>query len=79
MPFFHLEDVYVVLLIQKLGYHLKGFQGFNADQPTLDACLYNEKSLVTAHYMTPAMIKQMWNAKCVPRTGTLNVLHAPSK
>ena len=68
VPFFHLEDVYVALCVQKLGYHLKGFQGFNADHPKLDACLYNGKSLVTAHYMTPTMIKQMWNTKCVSRS-----------
>ena len=68
VPFFHLEDVYVALCVQKLGYHLKGFQGFNTDHPKLDACVYNGKSLVTAHYMTSTMIKQMWNAKCVSRS-----------
>ena len=68
VPYFHLEDVYVALCIKKLGYHLKGFPGFNPGHPKLDACLYNGKSLVTAHYMTPAMTRQMWKAKCVPRT-----------
>ena len=68
VPYFHLEDVYVALCIKKLGYHLKGFPGFNPGHPKLDACLYNGKSLVTAHYMTPAMIRQMWKAKCVPKT-----------
>ena len=67
VPYFHLEDVYVALCIKKLGYHLKGFPGFNPGRPKLDACLYNGKSLVTAHYMTPAMTRQMWKAKCVPR------------
>ena len=68
VPFFHLEDVYVALCIKKLGYHLRGFPGFNPGHPKLDACLYNGKSLVTAHYMTPAMTRQMWKAKCVPNT-----------
>ena len=67
VPYFHLEDVYVALCIKKLGYHLKGFPGFNPGRPDLDVCLYNGDSLVTAHYMTPAMTKQMWNAKCASR------------
>ena len=65
VPFFHLEDVYVALCIQKLGYHAKSFPGFNRLRPELDACLFNGKWLVTAHYMTPTMIRQMWNDKCV--------------
>ena len=64
VPYFHLEDVYVALCIKKLGYHLKGFPGFNPGRPNLDACLYNGNSLLTAHYMTPAMIRQIWGAKC---------------
>ena len=68
VPFFHLEDVYVALCIKKLWYHLKGFPGFNADRPKLDACLYIGNNLVTAHYMTPNMTRQMWKAKCVQRT-----------
>ena len=68
VPFFHLEDVYVALCIRKLGYQLKGFPGFNPDRPKLDACLYNGKHLVTAHYMTPNMTRQMWKAKCVQST-----------
>ena len=63
VPFFHLEDVYVALCIQKLGYHAKSFPGFNRLRPELDACLFNGKWLVTAHNMTPAMIRQMWNDK----------------
>ena len=68
VPFFHLEDVYVALCIKKLGYHLKGFPGFNPEHPELDACLYNGKDLVTAHYMTPTMTRQMWKTKCVPNS-----------
>ena len=65
VPFFHLEDVYVALCIKKLGYRLKRFQGFNSDRPKSDTCLYNGKTLVTAHYMTPKLIRQIWNAKSV--------------
>lgn len=67
VPFFHLEDVYVSLCIKKLGLHLKAFPGFNPGHPRLDPCTYNGNQLVTAHYMTPAMITQMWNSKC-PKT-----------
>ena len=72
VPFFHLEDVYVALCIKKLGYHLKGFPGFNPGHPKLDPCVYNGKSLVTAHYMTPTMTRQMWNARCIRRTSETN-------
>ena len=68
VPYFHLEDVYVALCIKKLAYHLKKIPGFNPKQPKLDACLYNGKTLITAHQMTPAMTRQMWKAKCVPKT-----------
>lgn len=67
VPFFHLEDVYVALCIKRLGYHLKGFPGFNPGHPKLDPCLYNGKQLVTSHYMSPVMIKRMWNSKCVSK------------
>ena len=64
VPFFHLEDIYVALCIQKLGYHTKSFPGFNNIRPNLDACLFKGKLLVTAHYMSPTMIRKMWNDKC---------------
>ena len=65
VPFFHLGDVYVALCIKKLGCRLKSFQRFHSDRPKLDTCLYNGKTLVKAHYMTPNLIRQIWNAKCV--------------
>ena len=55
----------MALCVKKLGYRLKSFQGFNSDRPKLDTCLYNGKTLVTAHYMPPKLIRQIWNAKCV--------------
>lgn len=64
VPFFHLEDVYVALCIKKLEYHLKAYPGFHPDHPKLDPCLYNGRALVTAHYMTHKMTRQMWTTKC---------------
>ena len=64
VPFFHLEDVYVALCMKKLGYGLKNYPGFYPYPPKLDSCLYNGKTLVTAHYMTPKTIRQMWIGKC---------------
>ena len=65
VPFFHLEDVYVAMCIQKLGYHTKSLPGFNHIRPKLDACLFNGKLMVTAHCMSPTMIRKMWNDKCI--------------
>ena len=64
VPFFHLEDVYVALCIKKLGYHLNNYAGFHTNTPKLDPCVYNGKTLVTAHNIRPNTIRQMWTGKC---------------
>ena len=66
VPFFHLEDVYTALCVKRLGYHLQPLPGFHPGRPKLDPCFFNGDKMVTAHYMTPATIKQMWKNDCKP-------------
>ncbi|XP_045173373.2 beta-1,3-galactosyltransferase 1-like isoform X1 [Mercenaria mercenaria] len=65
IPFFHLEDVYVSLCIRKLGFKLQPISGFNAGRPKMDPCLYKGDKLITAHQLTPVMLKSIWHGKCV--------------
>ncbi|XP_052805356.1 beta-1,3-galactosyltransferase 1-like [Mya arenaria] len=64
VPFFHLEDIYISLCIKKLGFKLKRSPGFNANRPKLDPCLYKGSTLITAHQLSPTMLKLIWNKPC---------------
>ena len=66
VPFFHLEDVYVALCIQRIGYSLKGIPGFNTYRPKrLGVCAYRTSaSLVTVHHMTSVTLRRLWNTNC---------------
>ena len=68
VPFFHLEDVYVALCIQRLGYSLKEMPGFNTYRPKLDICSYRANTrLVTVHHMTSYILRRLWNTNCSNR------------
>ncbi|XP_045210112.2 beta-1,3-galactosyltransferase 1-like [Mercenaria mercenaria] len=64
VPFFHLEDVYVSLCLRKLGFKLQRVPGFNAGRRKLDPCLFKGNILVTAHQMSPVMLRLIWNRRC---------------
>ncbi|XP_053391642.1 beta-1,3-galactosyltransferase 1-like [Mercenaria mercenaria] len=65
VPFFHLEDIYVSLCIERLGFNLQPFSGFNAGRPSMDPCDYKGEKLITVHQVSPEMLKTIWNGKCV--------------
>ncbi|XP_053388279.1 beta-1,3-galactosyltransferase 1-like [Mercenaria mercenaria] len=67
VPFFHLEDVYVSLCVRKLGFKIQPVPGFNAGRPKMDPCLYKGDKLITAHRLTPVMLKSIWHRKCVQK------------
>ena len=68
VPFFHLEDVYVALCIQRLGYSLKEMPGFNTYRPKLDICSYRANTrLFTVHHMTSYILTRLWNTNCSDR------------
>ncbi|KAK3597982.1 hypothetical protein CHS0354_042333 [Potamilus streckersoni] len=64
IPFFHLEDVYMSLCINTIGYKLLGLQGFNTGRPKLDPCLYKSFKLITSHGLSAHMQKSIWNGIC---------------
>ena len=68
VPFFFLEDVYVALCVQKLGYRLKGWPGFYSweQHPRLPArgCgKYGSRQTYTIHRIMPPLVHDIW-AKC---------------
>ena len=70
VPFFHLEDVYVALCLEVLGFHVTPFPGFNINTVRFRRCMKNSNVLVTAHHMNNVMLRRLWNSKCVDRPTT---------
>ena len=67
VPFFHLEDVYVSLCIQRIGYHLKAIHGFNMGRPKLKPCQFKTNNkLLTAHHLSTGALKRIWTSSCAP-------------
>lgn len=65
VPFFHLEDVYVSLCINKLGYRLQHVPGFNTDRQKLDPCIFKGDRLITAHQLSPMVMQILWQKQCI--------------
>lgn len=64
VPFFHLEDVYVSLCVQAIGYHVKGVSGFHRGYVRRDPCLIKSDKIVTAHRISVVFLRLIWRAKC---------------
>ncbi|CAC5418726.1 B3GALT1 [Mytilus coruscus] len=73
IPFFHLEDIYMSLCVNKLGLKLHNFEGFipslgklldkyNKDKH--HPCIYKNESLVTMHQVPIKWIKHIWQTPC---------------
>ncbi|KAK7495886.1 hypothetical protein BaRGS_00012876 [Batillaria attramentaria] len=64
VPFFHLEDVYLSLCIQRLGkpFRLKRLKGFV--QVKSDKCRLKSNSTTTAHRVYPPRLRKIWAASC---------------
>lgn len=65
VPFFNLEDVYVSLCINKLGFYLEDVPGFHQDRMNLEPCVYKGKSMITSHGISPEMIRKIWQHRCM--------------
>lgn len=59
VPFFHLEDVYVAICVQRLGIRPKLINGFNNNFFDFDACIYRNK-LFTSHGFNAVLLKYVW-------------------
>ena len=63
IPFFHLEDVYIALVIRQLGYHLHRFHGFLSHYNTCNSPLAS-KSLINIHDVSSDNMYKLWKIKC---------------
>ncbi|XP_063423227.1 beta-1,3-galactosyltransferase 1-like [Mytilus trossulus] len=63
VPFFHLEDVYIALCIQKLGFCLHSLKGFMLAYD-LDNCKNHDNTLVTIHKVSVSMLRRIWEIPC---------------
>ncbi|XP_070178796.1 uncharacterized protein [Littorina saxatilis] len=59
IPFFHLEDVYVALCLQKYDIRPRRIQGFNNVYVNFDPCQYRHK-VMTSHQVPTYMLEQYW-------------------
>ena len=75
VPFFHLEDVYVGLCIQRLGYIVEDMPVFNSQFLWSRICIYRGHiRLATVHSVTIVALRQIWNAKCSHMKPFLRIL-----
>jgi hypothetical protein len=63
IPFFHLEDIYVGLCINKLKFAFTRIPGFNPSFIRI-SCNYKRRSVITSHQVSPQQMRQIWDMKC---------------
>ena len=59
IPFFHLEDVYLAICLNKIGLHPTAIHGFNNEFTFYDRCDY-KNTVLTSHRIEPGMMKYYW-------------------
>ncbi|XP_052802338.1 beta-1,3-galactosyltransferase 5-like [Mya arenaria] len=59
IPFLYLEDVYIGLCVNALGYTPKNLNGFNNGAVKMSKCNYS-KSVITAHGFNPIRFWHVW-------------------
>ncbi|XP_046546685.1 uncharacterized protein LOC124256765 isoform X2 [Haliotis rubra] len=59
VPFFHLEDVYVALCLQKYGILPINIMGFSNMFQEFDACHYRN-GVMTSHQVPPELLEEYW-------------------
>lgn len=59
IPFFHLEDVYLAICLNKIGLHPTAIHGFNNEFTFYDRCDY-KNAVLTSHRIEPGMMKYYW-------------------
>lgn len=63
IPFFHLEDIYVGLCINKLKFSFTRIPGFNPHFIPI-SCVYKRTNVITSHQVSPQQMRQIWNLRC---------------
>ena len=64
IPFFHIEDVFIGMCIERLGYHMKLMPGFSEHPERIQPCELKGDRLVTLEDVGPYMTKLVWNTNC---------------
>jgi len=64
IPFFHLEDVYVGLCLEHLGYEVKGTRGFLRVKTPLPVCSYKYDNVYFVHRLDSPYMLKVWEASC---------------
>ncbi|OWF50699.1 beta-1,3-galactosyltransferase 1-like [Mizuhopecten yessoensis] len=64
VPFFYLEDVYVSLCVERLGYTLTNLQGFSSVRWPLDSCVYKGTEMITSHGLSAQDMLTMFTSDC---------------
>ena len=63
IPFFHLEDVYLALLLRHVGYRLTYYEGF-AQGAGVCKVPSRARRAMTIHEINAKDIRQFWASKC---------------
>lgn len=64
IPFFPLEDIYIALCLQHLGYNVSNMMQFHAYKVYPHPCIYRSKNVITSHGLTANELKLIWKANC---------------
>ena len=59
IPFFHLEDVYIAICLNKIGLHPTAIHWFNNEFTVYDRCAY-KNNVITSHRIEPGMMRYYW-------------------
>ncbi|KAK7486262.1 hypothetical protein BaRGS_00022432 [Batillaria attramentaria] len=62
IPFFHLEDVYVSLVLRHLGLRLRRYEGFATGPGVCKTS--RAKTAYTIHEVSPEYMRKFWTEKC---------------
>ncbi|XP_046557968.1 beta-1,3-galactosyltransferase 5-like [Haliotis rubra] len=68
VPYFHLEDVYVGMCIQKLGQRTKTIYGFLSFKPSGHLCRLRHYSIILIHEVSPKDMRLTWDYRCGGKT-----------
>ncbi|XP_060556266.1 uncharacterized protein LOC132716939 [Ruditapes philippinarum] len=64
VAFYFLEDIYIGFCLRQIGGTIKDVKGFHNYEPELDSCAYKGDGLITAHWITPEKMEEIWKSKC---------------
>ncbi|XP_061174712.1 beta-1,3-galactosyltransferase 1-like [Saccostrea echinata] len=64
IPFFPLEDIYIALCLQQLGFNVHNMMPFHSYKVYPHPCLYRSSIVITSHGITANELKLIWKGNC---------------